>query len=92
MKIYFTLVISKKFLKFHISIAKLEKIVVFVFTYVSESLALFYRDFSMNLFSVDSNDAMKLWSIEAMKQWSDEAMKWWSDEAMKWWSDEAMKR
>ncbi len=33
--------------------------VVFVFTYVSRSPALFNGDFCMNLYSVDSDEAMK---------------------------------
>jgi hypothetical protein len=42
-----------------ISVAKLKNNVVFVFTYVLESLALSYGDFGMNSYSVDSYDAMK---------------------------------
>jgi hypothetical protein len=45
---------------FFISIAKPKKFVVLAFTYVSRSPALFYNgDFCMNLYSVDSDKAMK---------------------------------
>jgi hypothetical protein len=40
-------------------LAKLKNFVVFVFTSVSRSPALFNGDFYMNLYSVDSNEAMK---------------------------------
>jgi hypothetical protein len=43
----------------YISIPKPKNFAVFAFTYVSKSPALFYGDFSMNLFSVDTNEAMK---------------------------------
>ncbi len=68
-----------------VSIAKPKNIVVFAFTYVLENSVLFYCDFCMDFYSVDSDEAMKWWSDEAMKWWSDEVMKWWSDEA-RWWS------
>jgi hypothetical protein len=45
---------------FVIYIAKLKNFVVFAFIYVSRSPALFFNgDFCMNLFSVDSDEAMK---------------------------------
>ncbi len=45
---------------FIISIAKPKKFVVFAFTYVSRRPALFDNgDFCMNLYSVDSDKAMK---------------------------------
>ncbi len=45
---------------FIFSVAKLKNFVVFVFTYVSRSPALFFNgDFCMNLYSVDSDEAMK---------------------------------
>ncbi len=50
-----------------ISVAKPKNIVVFAFTYVLESFALFYGDFCMGLYSVASEEAMKRWS-EAMKR------------------------
>jgi hypothetical protein len=50
------LAISKKICYFR---SKAENIVVFAFTYVLESFALFYGDFCMDLFSVDSYEAMK---------------------------------
>ncbi len=46
---------------------KPKNIVVFAFTYVLDSFALFYGNFCMDTFSVDSDEAMKLWS-EAMKR------------------------
>jgi hypothetical protein len=45
--------------KFIISIVRLTNIVIFVFTYVLESFALFYGDFCMDLYSVDCDEAMK---------------------------------
>jgi hypothetical protein len=54
------LAISTKFLYFNtISVAKPDNIVVFAFTYVLESLALLYRDFTMNSYSVDGDAVMK---------------------------------
>jgi hypothetical protein len=41
------------------SLAKPKNIVVIAFTYVLESFALFYGDFCMDLYSVDSDEAMK---------------------------------
>jgi hypothetical protein len=41
-----------------ISIAKPKNFIVFAFTYVSESPVLFYRDFCMNSYSVDSDEAL----------------------------------
>jgi hypothetical protein len=43
----------------YISIAKAKNFVVFLFTHLSESLALFIGDFFMNLNSVESDEAMK---------------------------------
>jgi hypothetical protein len=40
-------------------LAKLKNFVVFAFPYVSRSPALFNGDFYMNLYSVDSDEAMK---------------------------------
>jgi hypothetical protein len=45
--------------KFVISVAKPKNIVVIAFTHVLESFALFYGNFCMDLYSVDSNEAMK---------------------------------
>ncbi len=56
MKRWFPLAISQKFF---ISAAKPKNIVVFAFTYVLESFALFSGDFFMDLYSVDSDEAMK---------------------------------
>jgi hypothetical protein len=41
------------------SIAKSKNIVVFAFTFVLDSFGLFYGNFCMDLYSVDSNEAMK---------------------------------
>jgi hypothetical protein len=42
-----------------ISKAKMKNIVVFAFTFVSERFSLIYGDFCMDLYNVDSNEAMK---------------------------------
>jgi hypothetical protein len=49
----------KKFIISVVSVAKLKNIVVFAITYVLESFALFYGDFCMDLYSVDSDDVIK---------------------------------
>ncbi len=49
----------KKFIISIISIAKPRNIVVIAFTYVLESFANFYGNFCMDLYSVDSDEAMK---------------------------------
>ncbi len=49
----------KKFYISIISIAKLKNFVVFVYTYVFRSPALFNGDFCLDLYSVDGDDAMK---------------------------------
>ncbi len=67
MKQWIPLAISKKFVISVISVAKPKNIVVFAFTYVMESFALFYGDFCMDLHSVASDEVMKRWS-EAMKR------------------------
>jgi hypothetical protein len=41
------------------SVAKPKNIVVVAFTYVLESFALFYGNFCMDLYIVDSDEAMK---------------------------------
>jgi hypothetical protein len=48
-------------------LAKPKNFFVFVFTSVSRSPMLFDGDFYMNLYSVDSDEAMKRWN-EAMKR------------------------
>ncbi len=58
---------QKKFVISVVAIAKPKNIVVFAFKYVLESIALFYCNFCMDLFSVDSDEAMTRWS-EAMKR------------------------
>jgi hypothetical protein len=49
----------KNSLLFVISVAKPKNIVVFAFKYVLESFALFFGDFCMVIYSVDSDEAMK---------------------------------
>ncbi len=49
----------KKFISSIFSVAKLKNIVVFAFTFVLDSFGLFYGDFCMDLYSVDSDEAMK---------------------------------
>ncbi len=44
---------------FVISVAMPKNVVVFAFTYVSRRPALFNGNFCMNLYSVDSDEAMK---------------------------------
>ncbi len=58
MKQWILLAISKKNLLFP-SVAKPKNIVVIALTYVLESFALFYGNFCMDLYSVDSDEAMK---------------------------------
>jgi hypothetical protein len=50
---------QKKFVISIISVAKPKNIVVFAFTYVLKSFALFYGNFCMDLYSVDNDEAMK---------------------------------
>ncbi len=40
-------------------VAKPKNIVVFAFSYVLESFALFFGNFCMDIYSVDSDEAMK---------------------------------
>ncbi len=56
---------QKKFVFSVVSIAKPKNIVIFAFTYVLESFALYFGDFCMDLYSIDSNEAMK-WGDEAL--------------------------
>ncbi len=60
MKRWIPLAISSK--KFIISVAKTKNIVVFAFTYVLESFALFYGDFCMDLFGEWWRDTARQWS------------------------------
>jgi hypothetical protein len=50
---------SKKFVISVISVAKPKNIIVFAFTYVLESFALFNGDLCIDLHSVASDEAMK---------------------------------
>ncbi len=61
MKRWIPLLIFKK--KF-ISKEKPKNIVIFAFTSMLESFALFYGDFCVDLYSVDINEAMKRWSVK----------------------------
>jgi hypothetical protein len=45
--------------KFAISVAKPKNIIAFAITYMLESFALFDGDFCMDLFIVDSDEAVK---------------------------------
>jgi hypothetical protein len=58
MKQKIPLAISKK--NFVISVAKPKNTVVIAFTFMLESFALFYGNFCMDLYSVDSDEAIKL--------------------------------
>ncbi len=58
---------QKEFVFSVFSVAKSKNIVVFAFTCVLDSFSLFYGDFCMDLYCVDSDEAMKRWS-EAMKR------------------------
>ncbi len=51
--------LKKKSYIFVISVAKPKNVVFFAFTYVSRCPVLFNGDFCMNLYSVDSDEAMK---------------------------------
>jgi hypothetical protein len=60
MKRWFSLAMSTKIRLFSvISVAKPKNFVVFASTYVSRSPELFYGDFFMKLYFVDSDEAMK---------------------------------
>ncbi len=50
---------QKNFVFSVFSVAKSKNIVVFAFTFVLDSFGLFYGDFCMDLYSVDSDEAMK---------------------------------
>jgi hypothetical protein len=49
----------KNLLFFIVSVAKLKNIIVFALTYFWENFALFFGNFCMDIYSVDSNEAMK---------------------------------
>ncbi len=59
MKRWITWAISKKIVISVVSLTKLKNIVVFAFTYALETFALFFGDFYMDLYSVDSDEGMK---------------------------------
>jgi hypothetical protein len=52
----------------YISIAKPKNFVVFAYTNVSRSHVLFYGDFCMNLYFVDSDEAMKEGRVERVER------------------------
>jgi hypothetical protein len=51
--------VQKKFVFSVFSVAKSKNIVFFAFTFVLDSFGLFYGAFCMDLYSVDSDEAMK---------------------------------
>jgi hypothetical protein len=65
--IYSILAIKKYASIFLISGTKSKNIVVFAFTYVSETFALLYGDCSMNSHSVDNGEAMRRRSNEVLR-------------------------
>jgi hypothetical protein len=50
-----------------ISVTKPKNVVVFAFTYVSESSALFYGNFCKNSHSVDSHEALNASSLQFLR-------------------------
>ncbi len=50
---------KKNFFFFIFSVAKSKNIIVFAFRFVLDSFGLIYGDFCMDLYSVDSYEAMK---------------------------------
>jgi hypothetical protein len=46
------------------SVAKSKSIIVFAFTFVLDSFGLIYGDFCMDLYSVDSDEALKASSLQ----------------------------
>jgi hypothetical protein len=50
---------QKKIVISVISVAKPKNIIIIAFTYVLESFALFYGNFCIDLYSVDSNEVMQ---------------------------------
>ncbi len=50
---------QKEFFFSVFSVAKSKNIVVFAFTFVLDSFGLFYGDFCMDLYSVDSDEARR---------------------------------
>ncbi len=57
---------QKNSLFFIVSVAKPKNIVVFAFTYVLESFALFFGNFCMDIYSVDSDEA-RWWSVKRLQ-------------------------
>ncbi len=60
------MIFQQKLVYFRFFDVKPKNFVVFAFIYVSGSSALFYRDFCINFYSVDNDEAMKWWR-EAIK-------------------------
>jgi hypothetical protein len=67
MKQRFILAILKNLIFLYNFCGNVELYSCLYFIYVLENLALFYRDFGMNLYSIKNNEAMKRCS-EAMKR------------------------
>jgi hypothetical protein len=63
MKRWIPVSISKKNCYFRSFVAKPKNNAVFAFTYVLESFALFYGNFCIDLYSVDSDEARR-WSVK----------------------------
>ncbi len=59
MKRWIPLTISQKIVFFRIFSSKVKNIFVSAFTFVLDSFGLFYGDFYMDFYSVDSEEAMK---------------------------------
>ncbi len=76
-KRWFALAILKKSFMSLICVAKPKNTIVFLFLYVSESLAMFYRDSGMNSYST----YWQWWSDEALRL-SDETLNWNTLEAL----------
>jgi hypothetical protein len=55
---------QKEFVFSVFSIAKSINIVIFAFTFVLDSFGLFHGDFCMDLYSVDSDEALKASSLQ----------------------------
>jgi hypothetical protein len=58
--------IPKKFVISVVSATKPKNILVFAFTCVMETFAMFFSDFYMESYTVDSDEVMKRWN-DAMK-------------------------
>jgi hypothetical protein len=59
--------VQKKFVFSVFSVAKLKNIVFFAFTFVLDSFGLFYGDFCMDLYGVDSDEALNASSLQFLR-------------------------